>query len=154
MDGSLKGGKVGYRIAAYTKESIRSGRAQWEAASMEGKDVMDSKTWAIISSLHIANMTAEKIRVFTHSRNAKDWILNPRNEGHMAYMWESLCVAAKDKGSEIEISRVKGHAGNKKNERADALARKGGEKNNPWEGKSHAASAHEISEERNREWKR
>ena len=72
----------------------------------------------------------------------------------MAYMWEELCEATKDKGSEIDVSRVKGPAGNKGNKRADALARKGGAKNDPWEGKRHAASAHEISEERNREWKR
>ena len=121
---------------------------------MEGKGVMDAETWAIIRALHIANGKAKKIRIFTDSRNAKDWVLNPRKEGHLAYMWEILCEATKEKGSEIEISWVKGHAGNKGNERADALARKGGEKNDPWEGKSHAASAHEISEERNREWKK
>ena len=72
----------------------------------------------------------------------------------MVYMWESLCEATKEKGSEIEISWVKGHAGNKGNERANALARKGGEENDLWEGKSHAASGHKISKERNREWKK
>ena len=87
-------------------------------------------------------------------KNTKDWILNPRKEGHMAYLWESLREATKEKGSEIEILWVKGHAGNKGNERADALARKGGEKIGLWEGKSHAASAHEISEDRNRKWKK
>ena len=154
MDGSLKGGKAGFGIAAYTAASIEEGKTEWEeAASMEGKDIMDAETWAIIRALHIANGTARKIRIFTDLRNAKDWILNPRKEGHMAYMWESLCEATKEKGSEIEISWVKGHAGNKGNERADALARRGEEKIDPWEGKSHAASAHEISEGRNRKWK-
>ena len=120
---------------------------------MEGKDVMDTETWAIIRSLHIANGKAKKIRIFTDSRNVKDWVLNVKKEGHKAYMWEELCEARKNKGTEIEISWVKGLAGNKGNERADALARKGGAKIDPWEGKSYAASAHEISEGRNREWK-
>ena len=154
-DGSLRGGKVGFGIAAYTAESIEEGRTEWEeAASMEGKDIMDAETWAIIRALHIANRTAKKIRIFTDSRNAKEWILNPRKKGHMAYMWDSLCEATREKGSEIKISWVKGHTGNKGNERADALARKGGKKDDPWEGKSHAASAHEISERRSREWKK
>ena len=103
-DGSLKGEKVGYGIAAYTEASIEKGKTEWEeAASMEGKDIMDAETWAIIRALHIANGTAKKIRIFTDSRNAKDWILNPRKEGHMAYMWESLCEATRERGSEIEI---------------------------------------------------
>ena len=46
------------------------------------------------------------------------------------------------------------NAENKGNERVDTLARKGEKKNNPWEGKSHLTSTHEISEERNREWKK
>ena len=154
-DGSLKGGKAGFGIAAYTARSREEGRMeQEEAASMEEKDIMDAETWAIIRALHIANRTAKKIRIFTDSRTAKDWILNPRKEGHLAYMWESLCEATKENGSEIEISWVKGQAGNKGNERANALARKGGEKIDPWEGKSHEASTHEISEKRNREWKK
>ena len=129
-DGLLRGGRVGYGIAAYTEASIEKGKTEWEeAASMEGKDIMDAETWAIIRALHIANGTAKKIRIFTDLRNAKDWIQNPRKEGHMAYKWESLCEATREKGSEIDISWVKGHAGNKGNERADALARKGGEKN-------------------------
>ena len=131
-DGSLKGGKVGYRIAAYTKESIREGKTEWEeGVSIEGKDIMDAETWAIIRSLNIANGTAKKVRISTDSRNVKDWILGAKKEGHMAYMWEELCEATKDRGTEIEISWVKGHAGNKGNERADALARKGGEKIDP-----------------------
>ena len=105
-------------------------------------------------ALHIANGTTRKIRIFTDSRNAKDWILHPKKEGHMANMWEELCKATKNKGSQIEVSWVKGHAGNKGNERVDALARKGGKRNDQWEGKSLAASAHEISEERNRSWKK
>ena len=109
-DGTLRGGKVGYGIAAYTKESIKEGRTEWEeAASMENKDIMDAETWAIIRSLHIANRKARKMRIFTDSRNAKDWVLNPKKEGHMAYMWEELCASTRDKGSEIEISWVKGH---------------------------------------------
>ena len=131
-DGSLKGGKVGYGIAAYTKKSIQEGKTEWEeAASMEGKGVMDAETWAIIRSIHITNGTAKKIRIFTNSRNAKDWILGAKKEGHMAYMREELCEATKNKGTEIEILWVKGHGGNKGNERADALARKGGEKIDP-----------------------
>ena len=86
-------------------------------------------------ALHIANGTTKKIRIFTDSKNAKDWILNPRKEGHMAYMWESLCEATKEKGTEIEISWVKGHAGNKGNERADALARKATTESNANAGK-------------------
>ena len=153
-DGLLKEGKVGYGIAAYTKKSIKEGKTEWEeAASMEGKGIMDAETWAMIRAIHITNGRAKKIMIFTDSRNAKDWILGAKKEGHMAYMWEELCEATKDKGTEIEISWVKGHAGNKGNERADALARKGGEKIDPWEGKSHAASAHEISEERIKAWK-
>ena len=154
-DGSLRKGKVGFGIAAYTAKSIEKGEREWEeAASMEGKDIMDAETWAIIRALYIANGTARKIRIFTDSRNAKEWILNPRKEGHLAYMWDKLCEATREKGSEIEISLLKGHAGNKGNERADALARKGGPRNNPWEGKSHAASAHDISKKRNRDWKK
>ena len=79
-DGSLRGGKVGFGIAAYTAKSIEEGKTEWEeAASMEGKDIMDAETWAIIKALHIANGTARNIRIFTDSRNAKEWILNPRN---------------------------------------------------------------------------
>ena len=154
-DGSLKGGKVEYGIAVYTKESSKEGKTKWEqAVRMEGKDIINAETWAIIKSLHIANGTAKKIGIFMDSRNAKDWVLNPRKEKHMAYMWEELCAATGNKGSEIEILWVKGHAGNRGNERVDAQARKGGEKNKSWEGKSHAASAHAISEERNRGWKK
>ena len=48
-DGSLRGGKVGYGIEAYTRDSIRKRETEWEeAASMEGKDIMDAETWAII----------------------------------------------------------------------------------------------------------
>ena len=44
-DGSLRGGKVGYGIAAYTAASIKEGKTEWEeAASMEGKDIMDAET--------------------------------------------------------------------------------------------------------------
>lgn len=39
---------------------------------MENKDIMDTETWAIIRSLHIANGTAKKIRILTDSKNAKD----------------------------------------------------------------------------------
>ena len=152
-DGSLRGGKAGYGIAAYTNASIEKGKTEWEEeANMEEKDVLDAETWAIIRALHIANGSARKLRIFTDSRNARDWILEPKEEGHLAYMWEELCAATEGKGSEIEVSWVKGHARNKGNERADALARKGGNQNDPWKGKSHAASAHEISEERIREW--
>ena len=54
--------------------------------------------------MHIANGTARKIRIFTDSRNTKDWVLGAKKEGHMAYMWKELCKATKDKGMEIEIS--------------------------------------------------
>ena len=36
---------MGYGIAAYTKKSIEEGRTEWEeAASMEGKEVLDAET--------------------------------------------------------------------------------------------------------------
>lgn len=61
-------------------------------------------------------------------------------------MWDELSDATRP-GKEVEVSWIKGHRGNMKNERADALAKKAGEICDPWKGKSHAARAHEISEQ-------
>ena len=118
------------------------------------KSVLDAETWAIIRALQITKQDTRDIRLYTDSRNARDWIVQPKKDGPTAYMWDLLCEVTEGRKGRITISWIKGHAGNKGNERADALARKGGEVRDPWEGKSHAASAHEISEARNEEWKK
>ena len=44
-DGSLKGGKVGFGIVAYTAASIEKGKTEWEeAASMEEKHIVNAET--------------------------------------------------------------------------------------------------------------
>ena len=94
-----------------------------------------------------------KVRIFTDSRNAREWILEPRKEGATAYMWDELSNATRA-GKEVEVSWIKGHRGNKGNKRADALAKGGGAVCDPRKGKSHVARAHEISEQRNETWKK
>ena len=154
-DGSVKDGKVGYGIAAYTKDSLAEGKTCWEeSGTMEGKGILDAETWAIIRALQITKQGEGRARIFTDSRNARDRVLGPRKEGPTAYMWEELCEATIQRKQAAEVSWVKGHAGNKGNERADALARKGGDIRDPWEWKSHAASTHEISTARNVAWKK
>ena len=149
-DGSVKDGKVGYGIAAYTKDTLAEGRTCWEeAGTMKEKGILDANTWTIIRVLQVTKQGEVRARIFTDSRNARDWILGPRKEGPTAYMWEELCEATIQRKQEAEISWVKGHAGNKGNERADAFARKRGDIRDLWKGKSHAASAHEISTARN-----
>ena len=152
-DGSLKDGKTGYGIAAYTEQSLRKGKTEWvEAGNMTEKSVLDAETWAIIRALQLTKQDTRDVRIYTDSRNARDWIVEPRKEGPTAYMWDLLCEATEERKNRVTVSWIKGHAGNKGNEKADALARKGGEIRDPWKGKSHAASAHEISEARNAEW--
>ena len=152
-DGSLMDGKTGYGIVAYTEKSLREGKAEWEeAGNMMEKSVLDTGTWAIMRALQITKQDTRDVRIYTDSRNARDWIVELRKEGPMAYMWDLLCEATEGGKNGVKVSWIKGHTGNKGNERADALARKGGEIRNPWKGKSHAASAHEISEARNAEW--
>ena len=153
-DGSMKKGKVGFGIVAYTKESLEKGRSEWErAGEMEEKNVLDAETWAIIRALQETKEDSRKVRIFTDSRSAREWILEPRKEGATAYMWDELSNATRA-GKEVEVSWIKGHRGNKGNERADALAKGGGTICDPWKGKSHAARAHEISEKRNEAWKK
>ena len=153
-DGSMSKGKVEYGIVAYTRESLEQGGAEWEqAGSMENKNILDAEVWAIIQAMKATKQEHRKVRIFTDSISARDWIVEPKKEGALAYMWEEMCEATKPE-REIEVAWVKGHRGNKGNERADALARKGGPTVDPWEGKSHAARSHEISEERNEAWKK
>ena len=153
-DGSMSKGKTGYGIVAYTKESLEQGGAEWEqAGSMENKNILDAEVWAIIQAMKATEKEHRRIRIFTDSVSARDWVTEPKKEGALAYMWEEMCNATSPR-REIEVAWVKGHRGNKGNERADALARKGGPKFDPWEGKSHAARTHEISEERNRAWRK
>ena len=153
-DGSMSKGKVGYGIVAYTKESLEHGGAYWEqAGSLENKNILDAEVWAIIQALKATEKEHRKIRIFTDSRSARDWIVEPKKEGALAYMWEEFCEATKPK-REREVAWIKGHRGNRGNERADILAKKGGPINDPWKGKSHAARTHEISEERNKKWKK
>ena len=153
-DGSMSKGKIGYGIVAYNKESLEQGGALWEqAGSMENKNILDAEVWAIIQAMKATKKEHRKIRIFTDSKSARDWIVEPKKEGTLAYMWEELCEATKPR-REIEVAWIKGHRGNRGNERADILAKKGGPINDPWRGKSHAARTHEISEKRNESWKK
>ena len=153
-DGSMSKGKVGYGIAAYTKESLEQGGAEWEqAGSMGDKNILDAEVWAIIQAMRATEKEYRVIKIYTDSVSARDWIVEPKKEGALAYMWEEMCEATKPK-RDIEIAWVKGHRGNKGNERADALAKKGGPMDDPWKGKSHAARTHEISEKRNETWRK
>lgn len=153
-DGSIKNGKVGFSIVAYKEESLKKGESTWErVGEMKDKNILDAETWAIIRALQIMKGEKKKVKVFTDSQGAREWILGPRKEEALAYMWDELCEAM-GPGRHLEILWIKGHRGNKGNERADALAKKGGAVCDPWEGTSHAARAHKISEARNENWKK
>ena len=152
-DGSMSKERTGYGIVVYTKESLEMGGAEWEqAGSMKEKNILDAEVWAIIQAMQATKNEHRKIKIFMDSISARDWIVEPKKEGTLAYMWEEMCEAMRPR-REMEITWIKGHRGNKGNERADALAKKGGPMNDPWIGKSHTMRAHKISETRNKEWK-
>ena len=72
-DGSMKKGKVGFSIVAYTTKSLEKGESEWEqAGEMEKKNVLDTETWAIIRALQMTKEDDRKVRIFTDSRNARD----------------------------------------------------------------------------------
>ena len=73
-------------------------------------------TWAIIQAMKATKKERRKVRIFTDSISARDWIVEPKKEGALAYMWEEMCEATKP-GREIEVAWVKGHKGNKVLER-------------------------------------
>ena len=73
IDGSMKKGRVGFGIVAYTKKSLEKGRSEWEqAGEMEEKNVLDAEMWAIIKALQITKKDERRVKIYTDSRNARE----------------------------------------------------------------------------------